>query len=67
MMTQLQLPISFEKSYQAHKVYPQNLVSHMSYADALEAYKCLLDERVGRLCVNDDVDVPFRDWSGNGE
>jgi len=66
MASALQIPDTFKRSYENFAIYPRNLVQHVSYPAALEAYATRLEDASRTLFVRNeqDVHVPFRDFTG---
>ena len=64
-MASLQLPHSFEQSYENFESYPCNLIHKTQYPGELNSYKQRLDDTASKLCKQNekDVAVPFRDFS----
>lgn len=68
-MGNLQLPDSFQRSYENFECYPQNLVQQTSYIGVLRAYTTRLDNAAPKLFTKKDAEifVPFRDLLPTGQ
>jgi hypothetical protein len=69
MATVPQLPVSFQLSYENFESYPQNLVYKTTYTAVLKAYAARLEEASSTIFTekDEDADVPFRDFRGQGK
>jgi hypothetical protein len=56
---------AFEDSYARFTEYPKNLIHQSLYPGALEGYISRLDQNSAKLFSTDEVDISFRDYTGN--
>ena len=68
-MGTVQLPKTFERSYEQFDTYPTNLVYQTSYSGALQTYLTRLNNTEAKLFVRDGAKtfIPIRDLGSSAQ
>lgn len=68
-MGTVQLPRTFQRSYEQFETYPRNLVYQTSYSGALQTYITRLESAEAKLFVRDGakIFIPIRDLGSSGQ